>query len=417
MGSFQGLGLSWDKKTTFTSFFCEHIIFLHFTPTHKQLSHMKIFEKTLVLLMTLFGVYQATFAQNIITMEEDAGVYRIPCKINGLKLKFIFDTGASSVCISENVALMMLENDYLSKDDIVGVAKSQVADGRIVDNTKVILKKIEIGDKVITNVEAVVIHNQSAPLLFGQSAIQKLGKYSISGNKLVFGTSKSNGKNYMYLTEEEEEKLFEEAHNAYFDNAYNVAAEKYKVLFEHNKLSALGIKYYADCCYYSDQRDTALELYLDIEDDIIDNYPNEKIDLFYQIARSSNIAKDYDMSLGYFKKVLYYETPWSNLYVSAYSYMASVYYDKGDEFKAMNTIDNCIKEYLRFMDIKASDCWTKHYVDQTLAELYYRRYLCSRTEEFDKYQIISAAWGYDKAIEYCKKYNLTYQTKPYKYEY
>lgn len=36
-------------------------------------------------------------AQRVITMELDKGVYRVPCTLNGLKMKFIFDTGASSV--------------------------------------------------------------------------------------------------------------------------------------------------------------------------------------------------------------------------------------------------------------------------------------------------------------------------------
>lgn len=157
----------------------------------------KIIASVIIAVYSLLGDSFKAFSQNEILMEKDGGIYKIPCKVNGLRLKFIFDTGATDVCISESIALMMLENDYLSDSDIVGTSQAMVADGRIVDNTKIILKKIEIGNKTLNNVKAVVIHNQSAPLLLGQSAIEKLGKYTISGNKLIFGNqtklSKKNG--------------------------------------------------------------------------------------------------------------------------------------------------------------------------------------------------------------------------------
>ena len=35
-----------------------------------------------------------------VRMEKAGGVYLVPIKVNGLDLKFIFDTGASSICLS-----------------------------------------------------------------------------------------------------------------------------------------------------------------------------------------------------------------------------------------------------------------------------------------------------------------------------
>ena len=40
------------------------------------------------------------FSQKVIQMEYSNGVYKLPCHVNGAKLKMIFDTGASSVVIS-----------------------------------------------------------------------------------------------------------------------------------------------------------------------------------------------------------------------------------------------------------------------------------------------------------------------------
>ena len=47
------------------------------------------------------------------------------------------------------------------------------------ENTIVNLKKIEINGLLISNVEAAIIDSDSAPLLLGQSALNRLGKVQI----------------------------------------------------------------------------------------------------------------------------------------------------------------------------------------------------------------------------------------------
>ena len=97
------------------------------------------------------------YAQVTITMEQDGGVYKVPCVVNGAKMKFIFDTGAATVCLSESMAEYLLDNDYITRDDILGIGTSQVADGRIVDHVKINLRDIEIAGLHLKDVEAVVV--------------------------------------------------------------------------------------------------------------------------------------------------------------------------------------------------------------------------------------------------------------------
>lgn len=116
----------------------------------------------------------------VIKMEKRAGnTYQISCKVNGLPLDFIFDTGASSVTLSRKQATYMLRNGYLSKDDIIGSNAYQTASGDIAIGTVIKLKKIEISGLVLNNVEASIINSDSAPLLLGQSALSRLGKIQI----------------------------------------------------------------------------------------------------------------------------------------------------------------------------------------------------------------------------------------------
>ena len=155
--------------------------------------------KRFLVFCSILFAFSSVYAQTVIQMVADQGVYKVPCEVNGLKVKMVFDTGAAAVSISENLAEMMLENGYLLGDDFGDKAKAITADGRIVDNTRVNLRMVKIGDIKLTNVAAVVIGGQRTPLLFGQSSIQKLGEVSIKGDKLyIKGGNTSESTNSLY---------------------------------------------------------------------------------------------------------------------------------------------------------------------------------------------------------------------------
>lgn len=121
--------------------------------------------------------------RKVIKMQKMASnTFTVPCKVNGLPLRFIFDTGASSVSISKSEAIFMLKNGYLSENDIVGTQQFQTASGDIIEGTRIMIRKIEIGGMVLRNVEASVVHSDNAPLLLGQSVLSRLGKIQIDYN-------------------------------------------------------------------------------------------------------------------------------------------------------------------------------------------------------------------------------------------
>lgn len=125
---------------------------------------------------------------NSISMHEESGVYFVPIEINGVKMEFVFDTGASSISISETEALFLWKQGKLSENDFIGEVQFSDANGDISDGTMVNLKSVKIGDKVVYNVKASIVHNQIAPLLFGQSAMNRFGKITIdyNNNEITF---------------------------------------------------------------------------------------------------------------------------------------------------------------------------------------------------------------------------------------
>lgn len=124
-----------------------------------------------------------TGGKTIVKMEKINGVYQIPVEVNDVKMYFIFDTGASIISISETEANFLWKQGKLSRNDILGTANFTDANGDISEGTIIVLRTIKIGDNILKNIEASVVHNQNAPLLFGQSALGKFGKISIDNNR------------------------------------------------------------------------------------------------------------------------------------------------------------------------------------------------------------------------------------------
>lgn len=83
----------------------------------------------------------------------------------------------------------LYQKGKLAKEDLLGISKSQIADGSIVENMVVNLKEIVIDDQIVCpNVTATVSNNLNAPLLLGNEILNRLATITIDNdnNKLKF---------------------------------------------------------------------------------------------------------------------------------------------------------------------------------------------------------------------------------------
>jgi aspartyl protease family protein len=117
--------------------------------------------------------------KTIVKMVKEDDVYKIPVTVDGVGMVFIFDTGAGLISISNVEASYLYKQGKLTNDDILGEEKFSDANGDISVGTIVNLKEITIGNRTIYNIHASVVNNSIAPLLFGQSALEKFGKIYI----------------------------------------------------------------------------------------------------------------------------------------------------------------------------------------------------------------------------------------------
>ncbi|MBQ0016403.1 MAG: retroviral-like aspartic protease family protein [Bacteroidales bacterium] len=120
-----------------------------------------------------------------IPLEYADGVYYITVKVNDVPMRFVFDTGCSSISLSLTEVLFLYKQGTLTDDDIGDVAYIQDALGNITESQIITLRNVQVGDVMLHNVKATVVENQRAPLLFGQSALSQFGKISIDYNNNV----------------------------------------------------------------------------------------------------------------------------------------------------------------------------------------------------------------------------------------
>ena len=126
-----------------------------------------------------------------IPFEKENGVCKVKCKINGLPLHFVFDTGASDVTLSMVEATFMMKNGYLTGKDVVGSQRYMDANGDVSVGTIINIRDVDFGGHSLKNVRASVVRNQKAPLLLGQSVQGRLGKIEIDNSRKVLKITQS----------------------------------------------------------------------------------------------------------------------------------------------------------------------------------------------------------------------------------
>ena len=82
----------------------------------------------------------------------------------------------------------MLKNDYLSTKDFRGSRKYLTADGNIAEGSVICIREVQVGDVTLKNIEASVVKNQKAPLLLGQSVLERFGSFTLDNdNSNIYG--------------------------------------------------------------------------------------------------------------------------------------------------------------------------------------------------------------------------------------
>ena len=124
-----------------------------------------------------------------VPFRVESGVKYVQAKINGVSTDMIFDTGCSGILISPLEAQQLIKRGLLSQEDILGTAKSTIADGSVVEDTILNLKTLELTDGnrtiVCHNVITQVSSSIAAPVLLGNGVLDRVASFTIDNEGRV----------------------------------------------------------------------------------------------------------------------------------------------------------------------------------------------------------------------------------------
>lgn len=124
------------------------------------------------------------FKSNEVKLESNGGVFEFPVVLNGvLKINVILDSGAAEVSLSPDIVTTLIKTKTIKDSDFLPGKIYSFADGSKAKSMRFNLDSLQIGTKILHNVECGIANSINAPILLGQSALQKLGKYTIDYKK------------------------------------------------------------------------------------------------------------------------------------------------------------------------------------------------------------------------------------------
>ena len=360
---------------------------------------LTLHKRMLILSFMLIQGIVSALGQIVIEMTPQGKVYSLPGKVNGLELNFIFDTGASDVYLSMTEAIFMLKNGYLTKNDFTGVSYSQIANGDIVENTTVVLREVEIGGIKLPNVTASISHNLDAPLLLGQSAIQKLGPIQLDGNRLII----QNGKGF---------KSDKQAWELYNKSFQDIEAEDYETAILNltkalecaidKKLRSLLYGELATAYYRSNKKELAIEC---CHKGLGENPMNEQLGYnlgvyLYEMGEIRQAEKAFNQQISKFENIVPNN---KNMRAATYSYLAEIQYNNGEYINAETNYQKSLNisansaAYLGLGDVFSTQ---KQYIKA--AENYEKgiAYEPDRLSNIKRYNQLGLAYFYAEQYEY-----------------
>lgn len=343
--------------------------------------------------------------QIIVNMERDGGVYKVPCSVNGVKMKFIFDTGASVVSLSKSMATYMEDNGYLNKKDYLGKSQTIIADGSVVDVEVVNLRDFEIGGLHLKDVVATVKDGQNVPLLMGQSAIEKLGRVSIEKGRLIIHQTNAN------LTASQIADLRKEIERYVYLKQYESAVDRLALLRRATKLTGEDYYNYAWALSGCEDYDQLISIGKDWEASGVETGNYYKGEILSDIAFALSMTGSPSEAIRYYQKAL----PFRDDYLkgSAYAQIAYCYDDLNNKYQTEYYIKQALSSRYTFIQQTIADVIAGGITDGYLGAFYWQYALFEEKynkdySQRDFYLRLSAKCGYQRAIDFCFENNINY---------
>jgi aspartyl protease family protein len=139
-------------------------------------------QSTKVVAPSTFDETPASFAESgeiVLTRAQD-GHYYAPGSADGAALRFLVDTGATVVALTEHDAELL--GHYLNPGELIVVGRGVSGE---VKGKSIMIKRLSVGDISADDVPAVIIPEGLPVSLLGQSFLSRIAKVTISDNRMT----------------------------------------------------------------------------------------------------------------------------------------------------------------------------------------------------------------------------------------
>lgn len=129
-----------------------------------------------------------TSKSNLVKLNENNGVYTLSVKFGTITKIFVLDSGASEITISNTLENELIKNGIIKKEDYLPDALYKIADGSIINQRRVVIKNLSVGEFNLKNISA-SIGNENTPLLLGRNFLGIFKTWSIDNQKKLLELS------------------------------------------------------------------------------------------------------------------------------------------------------------------------------------------------------------------------------------
>lgn len=373
--------------------------------------------KKFILSLQIVFICTFCFGQKVISLTKQNGVYTVPCSINGVIRSLVFDTGASTVTISMQLAELLYRSGKLSDSEIKGYGKSQTASGHIVDNMAIVLRDIEISKLHLKNVDAVVIEGQNVPLLLGLSAIQKLGKVTLQGDKLIIDSS--------ILPNSQLAEIRSKIESFIENGEYSAAIASLKRIESQDALEEMEVFNFAQCYCYSMDYNKALIYCQQWMGTYKETMPSHEPDICYFMGISyMGLKSHYDADKWFSKAICLISTDAVVRTSKEDANILSYYYNqKAVNYLFWKAYENSVEAFdiatqyrMRFLGATVEDLVAGRIKDERIGiwlnsiSAMQGVYLHNEAKS-ERYAILAALCGNQESIEFCEHFKIDYSPR------
>ena len=244
--------------------------------------------KLLIIICLIAAVPCMAVTGRVKLIDSPSGCKYLYAQVNGVRVRFLFDTGCSDIMITPRVWHELKRQGKVSDTDLAESSSSVMADGREQQGYSFVIKELKLGNFTFRNVRADVANTtDDADCLLGQSLLGQLEYYRVSGNTLEISVNET--KNY---------NIADDSHSS-----PETVADALRPLYEAGQLNMTYRIRYAQALYDSKQYQDAVDAYAPLMDTTLYDVKPQIRDawLYAQLGVANQLIEDeqYEQAIDY----------------------------------------------------------------------------------------------------------------------